>query len=36
MHSLKDAKRIANEILCSKIGVMDNKALKLDLSKVRE
>ena len=34
MHSLKDAKSIANEILCSRIGVMDNKALKLDLSKV--
>jgi len=34
MHSLKDAKKIANDILSHKIGVMDNKALKLDLKKV--
>jgi S-ribosylhomocysteine lyase len=34
MHSLKDAKKIANDILSQKIGVMDNEKLKLDLSKV--
>jgi len=34
MHSLKDAKKIAKDILAHKIGVMDNEALKLDLSKV--
>lgn len=34
MHSLKDAKKIASDILSHKIGVMDNKALKLDLKKV--
>ena len=34
MHSLKDAKKIANDILSEKIGVMDNAALQLDLSKV--
>jgi len=34
MHSLKDAKAIATNILNSKIGIMDNEALKLDLSKV--
>ena len=35
MHSLKDAKNIAQNILNSKIGIMDNTALKLDLSKVK-
>lgn len=34
MHSLKDAKSIAKNILSHKIGIMDNDALKLDLSKV--
>jgi len=34
MHSLKDAKKIANDMLSEKIGVMDNEALQLDLSKV--
>jgi len=34
MHSLKDAKKIAQNILDKKIGIMDNKALQLDLSKV--
>ena len=34
MHSLKDAKSIATNILKKKIGIMDNEALKLDLSKV--
>jgi S-ribosylhomocysteine lyase len=34
MHSLKDAKKIARDILSQKIGVMNNKELKLDLKKV--
>jgi len=34
MHSLKDAKAIATNILEKGIGIMDNEALKLDLSKV--
>ena len=34
MHSLKDAKTIATNVLKNKIGIMDNEALKLDLSKV--
>ena len=34
MHSLKDAKSIATNVLKEKIGIMDNEALKLDLSKV--
>jgi len=34
MHSLKDAKKIASDILSQKIGVMNNKELKLDLRKV--
>ncbi|MEA3374468.1 MAG: S-ribosylhomocysteine lyase [Campylobacterota bacterium] len=34
MHSLKDAKEIANDVLNAGIGVMDNDALKLDMSKV--
>jgi len=34
MHSLEDAKAIATTVLESGIGVMDNEALKLDLSKV--
>ena len=34
MHSLKDAKKIASDMLSDKIGVMNNEALKLDLSKV--
>ncbi len=34
MHSLKDAKAIASNVLKQKIKIMDNEALKLDLSKV--
>lgn len=34
MHSLEDAKEIANDVLNAGIGVMDNDALKLDMSKV--
>ena len=34
MHSLKNAKKIAKDILKDKIVVMDNKALKLDLKKI--
>lgn len=34
MHSLKSAKKIAQNILDNEIGIMDNEALKLDLSKV--
>ena len=32
MHSLKNAKKIANDVLSHKIGIMDNDVLKLDLS----
>lgn len=35
MHSLKDAKKIAQAVLDKGIGVMDNEALKLDMSKVK-
>lgn len=35
MHSLEDAKAIANDVLGSKIGVMNNEELKLDLSKIQ-
>jgi len=35
MHSLKDAKKIAQDILDNTIGVMDNEALQLDLSKIK-
>jgi len=34
MHSLKDAKNIAKKVLKQEIGIMDNEALTLDLSKV--
>ena len=34
MHSLEDAKKIANDILSNDIGIMDNEALQLDLSKL--
>jgi len=34
MHSLDEAKAIASGVLKSGVGVMDNEALKLDLSKV--
>ncbi len=34
MHSLEDAKYIASEVLRKDIGIMDNDALTLDLSKV--
>lgn len=34
MHSLEDAKSIASAVLSKKIGIMDNDALALDLSKV--
>ncbi|MCF6339506.1 MAG: S-ribosylhomocysteine lyase [Sulfurimonas sp.] len=36
MHSLKDAKAIAKKVLKQEIGIMDNKALTLDLSKVNQ
>jgi len=36
MHSLKDAKKIADKILKQGIGVMDNEALKLDLTKIAQ
>lgn len=36
MHSLEDAKGIATKVLGQGIGVMDNEALKLDLSKIDE
>lgn len=35
MHSLKDAKKIAQDVLDNKIGIMDNEALQLDLKKVK-
>jgi len=34
MHSLTDAKKIADDMLAQPIGVMDNDAITLDLSKV--
>lgn len=34
MHSLKDAKEIAQNILDKKVGVMSNSELKLDISKL--
>ncbi|WP_345976476.1 S-ribosylhomocysteine lyase [Sulfurimonas sp. HSL3-7] len=34
MHSLKEAQEIAHKVLDAGIGIMDNEALKLDLSKV--
>ncbi len=34
MHSLKNAKKIASDVLSHKIGVMDNKKLKLNLKKL--
>jgi len=34
MHSLKDAKKIANNVLKKGVGIMNNKSLKLDLKKV--
>jgi S-ribosylhomocysteine lyase len=36
MHSLKNAKKIASDILAHKIGVMDNDALKLSKKKLKE
>ncbi len=36
MHSLQDAKTIANDVLTAGIGIMDNDALALDLSKVNQ
>jgi S-ribosylhomocysteine lyase len=35
MHSLKDAHKIAMDILAHKIGVMDNEKLQLNLKKVK-
>jgi S-ribosylhomocysteine lyase len=35
MHSLEDAKKIAAEVLRRDIDIMDNEALKLDMSKVK-
>lgn len=34
MHSLEDAKEIANKVLAQGIGTMDNEALRLDLNKL--
>ena len=34
MHSLEDAKKIADDMLAQDIGVMDNDAIQLDLTKV--
>jgi S-ribosylhomocysteine lyase len=36
MHSLKNAKKIAKDVLAKKIGVMDNKKLKLSKKKLKE
>ena len=36
MHSLKNAKKIALDVLSHKIGVMDNKKLKLNLKKLEK
>lgn len=36
MHSLKNAKKIAQDILDTKIGVMDNKKLQLSKKKLKE
>lgn len=36
MHSLKNAKKIANDVLSHKIGVMDNEKLKLTDKKLRK
>jgi S-ribosylhomocysteine lyase len=36
MHSLKNAKKIANDILANKIGIMDNKKLTLSKKKLKE
>ena len=36
MHSLKNAKKIAKDILSHKIGVMDNEKLKLSKKKLKE
>jgi len=36
MHSLKNAKKIANDILSDKIGIMDNKKLILSKKKIKE
>ncbi len=35
MHSLKDAKKIAQKVLDKGIGIMSNKELKLDMKKVK-
>jgi S-ribosylhomocysteine lyase len=36
MHSLKNAKKIASDVLAHKIGVMDNEKLKLSKKKLQE
>ena len=36
MHSLKNAKKIASDVLAHKIGVMDNEKLKLSKKKLKE
>ena len=36
MHSLKNAKKIANDILSEKIGIMDNEKLTLSKEKLKE
>jgi S-ribosylhomocysteine lyase LuxS involved in autoinducer biosynthesis len=36
MHSLKNAKKIAKDILANKIGIMDNEKIKLSKKKLKE
>ncbi len=36
MHSLKNAKKIASDVLSHKIGIMDNEKLKLSKKKLKE
>jgi len=36
MHSLKNAKKIAKDVLAHKIGIMDNEKLKLSKKKLKE
>ena len=36
MHSLKNAKKIATDVLSEKIGIMDNEKLKLSKKKLKE
>jgi len=36
MHSLKNAKKIASDILAEKIGIMDNEKLQLSKKQLKE